>query len=178
MRKIGYNSQRNNPAVNGIPGASQCFATVAWMFISFYRAGIKADDDAGLKKYIAELTAQGAYREYEWLSQKNLIQKYLNDVLYLGVDLDTGAGLATPDELRFALKCGPVIIGTKKMAGLPGGHIILGVDVLPDGKILCHDPYGDANTGYKDPNGENVIYHTGLFDKDSPDKIRVMYKAV
>lgn len=177
MRKIGYNSQRDNFVIHGIPGSSQCFATSAWMFISWFRPDLDAHDDAALKKYIAELTAKGTGAEYEWEAQQKQIEKYIGARVELGVDLNTGAGLLSPADLLDRLHYAPVIIGTKHMAGLPGGHIILGVDATPDGKVFCHDPYGDANTGYKDKNGENVIYHTGLFDVNSPDKIRAMWRA-
>jgi hypothetical protein len=173
MRQIGYNNQRDNFIVAGIKGSSQCFATAAWMFMSFYTDKYEARDDTGLKKYIADLTANDAQHEYEWEAQRNEIQKYLNDAgikgkVKLGINLFTGVPLVSADALKALLKQGPVIIGTSKMAGLPGGHLILGVDVTDNGSIICHDPYGNALTGYKDQNGEAVTYPISMFDAKYP----------
>jgi len=41
--------------------------------------------------------------------------------------------------------------------GTPKGHIQLFVEVTKDG-IISKDPYGKANTRYKDHNGDNVLY--------------------
>lgn len=178
MRKIVFNSQRDNKVVNTLTGSVQCFATSAWMFLSFYRPDkYKADDDAGLAAFVAEVTKRSKDDEFEWKAQADMIEKYLGDTVFLGINLNTGDGIVTLEDLRERLKSGPVIIGTKKMGGLPGGHIILAVDNTPDGKFYCNDPYGDANTGYKDKNGENVIYHAAMFDKEHPGAlIRAIYK--
>lgn len=181
MRKIGYNSQRNNAAVKGLSGAVQCFATSAWMFLSYYAPNTyKADDDAGLARFVADVTKNGRSNEFEWSVQAATIQKYLaaagvKKVVRLEIDLNKDTGLLSPDDLRAKLASGPVIIGTKKLGGLTGGHLILAVDNAPDGKVYHNDPYGDANTMYSDPNGESVLYTTEMYDKEHPGFIRAIY---
>ena len=174
IHQIRYNNQRDNFIVAGIKGSSQCFATSAWMFLSFFSDKYRADDDAGLKQYIADLTANGAEHEYEWEAQRNQIQKYINAAgvsgkIGLGINLYTGQPLITADALRSLLDRGPVIIGTSKMAGLPGGHLILGIGNAANGAIICHDPYGNANTGYTDQNGAGVVYDVKMFDAKYPN---------
>jgi len=174
MRSIGYNGQRNNIEVNHILGSSQCFATSAWMFMSFYDPNIDAGDDEMLSTFIADITRTRVLAEFEWLSQEKMIQEYFQrdgimGTLKLGISLETGVGLTSKEELHDLLVVGPVIIGTKKMAGLPGGHIILAVDNGPVGMITCHDPYGNAMTGYADKNGAYVNYPVDMFDREYPD---------
>ena len=41
--------------------------------------------------------------------------------------------------------------------GTPKGHIQLFVEVTPEG-IVSKDPYGNATTGYKNHDGDNVLY--------------------
>ena len=45
----------------------------------------------------------------------------------------------------------------KNGRGTPKGHIQVFVEVAKDG-IISKDPYGKANTRYKDQNGDNVLY--------------------
>lgn len=181
-RSVNYNSQRDNFVINGIPGSSQCFATSAWMFLSYYAPEkFKYDDDAALKRYIAELTAVSTDNEYEWNCQRAILQKYMtlagfHGNVMLGIDLDTGIGKCDIEGLKNKLSCGPVIIGTKKMAGLPGGHIILGIDNTDSGSVLVNDPYGNALTGYSDKNGASVVYPVSMFDAAYPQgPVRVMW---
>jgi hypothetical protein len=175
MRVVGYNSQRDNFEIKGIPGSSQCFATSAWMLLSYYApAKYNVTDDLQLKWYIGDLTKSSAENEYEWSCQADMIGKYLkgadvNKNVSLGIDLNSGIGTVSPDNLRALLKNDPVIIGTRKMSWLPGGHIILGIDNASNGSIICHDPYGNALSGYKDQNGKYVEYPISLFDAAYPD---------
>ena len=144
------------------------------MFLSFYSAHYLAGDDVGLKQYITDLTATSSGNEFEWLTQAAMVEKYLQKAgvvgeMKYGIDLNTGRGLLTPASLKAKLVNGPVIIGTNKMCGLPGGHIILGIDNgSADELVVCNDPYGDARTMYKDVYGEDVIYHVSMFDHDNP----------
>ncbi len=56
------------------------------------------------------------------------------------------------------LKSGPVILGTKKLGGLRGGHIILLVRKDTKG-FYVNDPFGDGlNSNYINQNGYNVFY--------------------
>ena len=56
MRKIGFNSQRNNFDFAGkFKGYQQCFATSAWMFMSFFSERFRADDDKQLSRYVDDV---------------------------------------------------------------------------------------------------------------------------
>lgn len=182
MRKVGYNSQRDNFVVKDIKGSSQCFSTCAWMLLSYYAPEMyKFDDDEGLKHYITELTRLNASDAFEWSCHAKLIDKYMRAAGFRGnviinIDLDTGLGLCSKESLWSALACNPVIIGTKKMSGLPGGHIILGIDNDINGNPIVNDPYGNALTGYKDTNGAGVTYTVSMFDAVNPNGlIRAMW---
>ena len=53
---VAYNSQRDNRSFGGrIPGNVQCFATCAWMFMSFFDDKIDATDDEGLRDYLDDI---------------------------------------------------------------------------------------------------------------------------
>lgn len=183
MRSILYNEQRNNASFDGLfPGSCQCFSTSDWMNLSFVIPTIKGDDDKGLSVFvddvcnkvgqpgIAEAVAKkfgldpNENMAYEWCVQQAGMQEWLNEAgidatVELYVDLKTGKGLLTWEKLTELLKLGPVTIGTYKLGGLGGGHIILAVDLKEDGTIgVFHDPFGDAKTGYKNQNGAYVEY--------------------
>ncbi|HNX81929.1 MAG TPA: papain-like cysteine protease family protein [Candidatus Omnitrophota bacterium] len=179
MRKIEYNSQRDNFDFGGqFKGSCQCFSTSAWMFLSYYSPDILAGDDDGLKRYVDDVSnivgtpgigEQVAVKDhsisgnsaYWWQVHKAAIEKKFSDHLYPYPQKVIFREQTTIDELRSALANGPVILGTRKLAGLPGGHIILAVDI--DGEnIICDDPYGDANTNYKNVNGAGVSYSPEL----------------
>lgn len=179
-RMIGYNTQRNNFDFNGkFPGSCQCFATSAWMFMSHYNQDIKYDDDTALSSYvddvsdavgkagigekvkqmISRITGNSAYW---WDVQKSGISKWLG---VTNIVFKSNVSYAEILELSMEK---PVICGTSKLGGLPGGHIILAVDnVVNNGVqcLLCNDPYGDANTFYKNQNGACVIYGPDMASK-------------
>jgi len=181
MRRIEYNSQRDNKAVSGLSPNVQCFATSAWMFLSYFAPDkYPAADDRLLSYYVSDVTAAGTEKEFEWQAQADMIQKYLDAAgvkkrVKLGIDLDTGEGLISIPSLSMLLDRGPVIIGTKKMGTLPGGHIILGCDISDGKNVICNDPYGNANSNYMDTNGNSVIYSVDMFDKKSPNMVRGIY---
>ena len=63
------------------------------------------------------------------------------------------------EQLPHTLEAGPVIIGTNKMGGLPGGHIILLVDYDHErNAFVVNDPYGDATGNYLYAHGHGVRY--------------------
>lgn len=198
MRVIEYNEQRDNFDFKGIfKGSCQCFSTTVWMFLSFFCSLFKAKDDKMLATFVDDVCnlvgspgiAEDIAKEYsldvkdnlayQWLIQEHAIQKWLwsksvKGTTVLKVDLRTGRGLASWDEIRQALKISPVIIRTYKMGGLPGGHIILIVDI--DGNdLICNDPYGDARTGYKNINGENVRYSIDWITPFTDNHVRAMW---
>lgn len=180
--KIEYNSQRDNIDFGGkFPGWHQCFTTCAWMFMSFYVKDIVGSDDDRLAVYfddveeyvgtpgIGEKIKQkfnwiAGKTSYWWLVQQAGIQKWIS--LY-GVK-GKAKFFENKDfnKIYDYLLYGPVILGTKKLGGLKGGHIILAVGIDDNGKdIICHDPYGDANTNYKNKNGKYVIYKKDMLMK-------------
>jgi hypothetical protein len=179
MRIIGYNSQRDNFDFSGkFHGWQQCFSTSAWMFMSFWSDKIAFNDDKALAKYVDDVsdavgepgTGEAVKKDhheivgnsaYWWVVQKVGIETKLNASGIQGQCIYQDN--ATYDDIYKYLKNGPVIIGTDKLAGLPEGHIILGVDQA-DGGLIINDPYGDANSFYKNMNGAEVLYPRPLLE--------------
>jgi hypothetical protein len=178
MRIVGFNSQRDNFDFNGaFHGWQQCFSTAVWMLMSFWTDRIKFDDDTALSKYVDDVSdavgspgigekVKAEHKEivgntaYWWEVHRVGINTYLSAAGVSGECIHTSnARYADVIEL---LKNGPVVLGTDKLGGLPGGHIILAVDVAENGGIIINDPYGDANTFYKNVNGAGVIYPESL----------------
>jgi len=68
----------------------------------------------------------------------------------------------------------PVMIGTRLTGA---GHIILLVGI-EEPYFVCHDPYGDANTGYKSGSGEFVRYsYNFLWPKVFKDRALMFRKC-
>jgi len=179
MRKIKFNSQRNNYDFAGkFKGYQQCFATSAWMFMSFFSELFRADDDKQLSRYVDDVCnevgetgigeEEAKYNKlsgnsaYYWLVQVAAIKKWLGQAgkkIAISYDSET-----TADKIKSALKNSPVIVGTNRLGGLKGGHIILIVDI--DGEdFIVNDPYGNAQTNYKDHNGDSVRYPVAWLSK-------------
>lgn len=181
MFNIGYNSQRDNAAVRGLSPHVQCFATSAWMFLSYFAPEkYPYNNDELLSYYIMDVIRNGKDKEFEWKDQAEMIQKYLDAAgvqkkVHLAIDLNSGRGKLSIADLEAVLKVSPVIVGTKKMGGLPGGHIILAKGAVTDHFISCNDPYGNANSNYSSADGDGVLYHYSMFDKADPENIRGIY---
>lgn len=177
MRKIPYNSQRDNYDFGGTFKAWwQCFSTCSWMFMSYYTNRISSPDDKGLAAYLDDVEAtvgkpgiaEACMRKYKWITgrtslwwkiQEEGINKYLNDY---GV----GGSCAFFDgnfpiySLSSVLRNGPVILATRGIGGLPGGHIILLVDHdEKEGSFIVNDPFGNAMMSYRDIDGSAVQYN-------------------
>ena len=171
MRKIGYNSQRDNFAFAGtLPGYVQCMSTSAWMFLSHYNPAYRADDDNGLAEYVDDVEAsvgrpgiaERVMRKYKWITgrtsmwwlvQREALQARIPDRRIIFNDH------YPIEQLPHTLEAGPVIIGTNKMGGLPGGHIILLVDYDRDRRgFIVNDPYGDARENYLYAHGAGALY--------------------
>ncbi|MDX1960144.1 MAG: C39 family peptidase [Leptospiraceae bacterium] len=163
LHQIKYNTQRDNPNFSGrLPGSWQCFPTSAVMFLSHFDKSYETkekelefidDVQAGFgNPGIAEQVKGwfGISGEW-WLVELAAIQKRIPT---LNVIFDTALSI---DLLKTAIQTSPVIIGTRKIGGLKGGHIILvvGYDVNKD-EFIVHDPYGNANKLYRDTNGAFV----------------------
>ena len=189
--EIKYNSQRDNDSFGGkFPGWKQCFSTCSFMFLSYYCADIDGDDDSKLAMYLddvevavghegiaEEVFKQQGPSSFWWYVQAAGIQKWLNERMIAG-NVKFANCTASFSELKELVKNGPVILGTDKLGGLSGGHIILAVDSTIDGLII-KDPYGDANTNYEDHNGDCVIYEDSFLLPHvvygKPDKVRCIY---
>ena len=191
IHNVKYNNQRNNYDFHGtFQGFKQCFSTSSWMLMSFYSKKIDATDDIGLSKYfddieitvgskgIGEKVFKGSgASSFWWAVQKAGITEWLNAQGVQGEAVFRDCTLGFYD-LKDLLDIGPVILGTQKLGGLPGGHIIL-LTGYDDVSIIANDPYGNAATNYKDQNGEMIHYDFKMMIDHctfkSPDKIRCMY---
>lgn len=167
---VKYNSQRDNFNFGGqFSGWKQCFSTCSWMFISYFLN--KNPDDKGLAEYVNDIEikinpnariAKKAINQFKWISgftslwwlvQREGIQDRLQDkkIIYKESIDD--------DEISSMLRSGsPVIVGTNRLPGLGGGHIIIIVGEDEDDWIV-NDPFGDATTAYLQANGSNVKYN-------------------
>jgi hypothetical protein len=190
IHAIKYNSQRDNISLGGFRAYWQCFSTSAWMFMSFYSPDIDATNDTKLSIYLDDVEdsignpgiGEIVKRKYNWITgrtsfwwlvQKEGIEKWLWHVGIKGVvffsDKQTDF-----DNLRKLVDNGPVILQTNKLGGLKGGHIILAVGYT-DNALICHDPYGNCMTNYKDHNGAYVAYPDEVLMKATGEKIRCLY---
>jgi hypothetical protein len=197
VRVIGYNSQRDNYDFAGkFKAWNQCFSTSAWMFLSYYCDNIKADDDNSLQLYVDDVEAsvgksgvgEKVKQKYNWITgntslwwnvQKEGIEKYMWKNGFHGEALFHDASFPFY-SLSSILKDGPVIIGTHQMGGLPGGHIILLVDVDTNvDTFIVNDPFGNARTNYSDHNGNMARYSSKwllpFVTYKKPDLIRCIF---
>lgn len=187
---ITYNSQRNNFSFAGkFPAWAQCFSSCAWMLLSHYASKYKGDDDEGLARYVDEISnvvgARGigerVAQKYKyvtgntalwWITHKHAIEEYL---WRAGIKAEASFSEAeTINTIHTMCTAKPVIIGTKKMGGLPAGHIILGIGATADA-LICHDPYGDARTNYKNTNGEAVAYPLSYLTEYTGERITCLH---
>jgi len=196
IHEIDYNSQRDNFSFDGkLPGYVQCFSTCAWMFSSFYVSAINAKDNVGLKHYVdnVEVTigkpgiGERVKKKFNWITGRTsywwLTQKYgIEDLLWRNgvvgniefIDINAKCGL---DTVKTLLLKGPVILGTKKMGGLSGGHIIL-VSGYTAGGFYVNDPYGNALKKYKDHDGDSILYPYDFLRRYTGKHIRCIYWKV
>lgn len=199
MREIDWNSQRDNISFAGkFPGYWQCFSTCAWMFLSWLCASINAKDDKGLAQYLDDVEAtigKSGIAErtiaklklkitggssFWWRIQHEGIKEWAqmngstSDIVFRDGTFSIGS-------LPSVLATSPVIIATKKLGGLPGGHIILIVDYdEKNNSYVVNDPYGNAKTKYLDKNGDSVLYNAvWLYDyiNVGAGKCRCIFKA-
>ena len=188
---ITYNSQRDNINFGGkFPGFWQCFTTCAWMLMSFYSDKYVATDDEGLSSYLDDIettageTGIGEKIKHKynwitghtsewWLTQQAGIEEYLWRAGNRGNTIFSDQTVSYND-LRYLIDGGPVILGTKKLGGLPGGHIILAIGYTDDG-VICHDPYGNAIKKYQSAAGANILYPDNFLRIATGEKIRCMY---
>jgi hypothetical protein len=193
---VGYNSQRNNFSFGGkFQGYKQCFSTSAFMFISFYSKKIISGSDDQLAWYVDQVEASVGTRgiaenvigkipwipfsgsSYWWDVQKSGINSVFEDH---GVKkIADWYNKGTWDQFDSCLNYGPIIVGTKKIGGLPGGHIVLCIGKYNDSYYL-NDPYGNPLSNYSDENGSCIKVQKEWFrmqceNTAGRDKVRFMY---
>lgn len=175
------NNQRDNENFSGkFPGYAQCFSTSVWMGMSHYSLEIDALNDKALAKYVDDVEAAVGVKPglAETIMSKDSSIKGKTSLFWKVQQFGMTAwlngrgarGMAIFEEnksfsrIREILKNDPVIIGTSQMGGLPAGHIILGIG-FDDIHIVCNDPFGNANTNYKDHSGASVYYEDTFLKK-------------
>lgn len=195
MRKVTYNSQRDNIDFAGkFPGWMQCFSTCAWMFISYYYPIYDGDNDELLSLYVDDVEdSVGIAGTAEKVIARLKLKIKGHSSFYWKIHQEAIQYRLTPtskeiiynehfpiNQLPEIIKAGPVIIGTNKLGGLPGGYIILLVDYINkfEDLFIINDPYGDATTNYSNRWGESVGYGKKLLEKHinyGNNQCRVIY---
>ena len=179
IHKVDYNSQRNNVTFGTFSGHRQCFTSCSWMLMSYYTNMIDGTSDRAMSAYfddVEDSVGKAGIGEkikqrfnwikgntsYWWAVQQFGITEWLNRY---GVSGHAVFADSMPmDKLIKLVDQGPVIVGTKKLGGLPGGHIILLIG-YESGNFMVNDPYGNAMFRYKDHDGEEVLYSRDYLNK-------------
>ena len=182
------NDQRDNPNWGGkFKSIWQCFSTSIWMLITYFIFQLQTAGDEGLKFYVDDVEANvgkkgiaekfrkkhGIFTSFYWPIQRAGFEKWMQiygmkgTAVFENIPFDK-----IPEYLK---KYGPIVIGTKKIGGLSGGHIMLAIGNEPGYGIRCNDPYGDANTNYRETNGAGVLYHYSYLRKHTGESVRVIY---
>jgi len=192
IHEISYNSQRDNYNFSGKFSAwSQCFSTCSWMFMSYYSSLYDGSDDKGLRYYVDNVEAtvgkkgigEKVRKKFSWiagrtslwwLTQKDGIEHYLWTSGVKGQVVFVEDRKKSLDHLKLKVQNGPVILGTKKIGGLPGGHIILLVGVSEKG-FYVNDPFGNATKNYKDHDGDTILYPFEYIEKYLGNVLRYIY---
>lgn len=168
--EIKYNSQRDNPPRQNIQPWAQCGYTSASMLLSAWIKKAQTDDYVlwlideleasvgGLRKYVTSKLPWvkgriGSYGDaYAAAIGKILESEGINRKVRFAAE----GGSFTEIYNALDVEKSPVFLATKIT---DSGHFILIVGYDAKRRIvICHDPYGDANTGYKKTNGAYVEY--------------------
>lgn len=179
MHNIEYNSQRDNVTFGTFSGHRQCFTTCSWMLMSYYSDMIDATSDRAMSAYfddVEDSVGRSGIGEkikqrynwikgntsYWWLVQQAGIKEWLNRYGIKGHAVY--ADSCPIDKLIDLVEQGPVIVGTKNIGGLKGGHIILLIG-YENGNFIVNDPYGNAVKNYREHYGEAVKYSKEYLQK-------------
>jgi uncharacterized protein YvpB len=164
---IKYNSQRDNPAVAGVPWSSQCgYTSVAMMLSAFLP---EADSDKFVAELVRRMETPGPLLDrilakVPWARGKRtgmFGDAYAAAVAAIleeraphlrAVWIPTGG---TAAQLQAAIDAGsPANLST--MLTEHGHYIpVIGYDRE---NWICNDPHGNALTGYANPDGHRVRY--------------------
>jgi len=163
MINVSYLSQRDNFNLDGTKNESnECmissFAMVLnWIAQKYFIPTLVMSEYEYLHIISTSSLKEGKEDRF-WMALHRRIGNNLFSVLKL--PLEFYEAIASYDTIVERLKAGfPVVVGTDISLFLPNatGHIIVAIDYDELG-IYFHDPYGNALTGYKDPNGKRVYY--------------------
>lgn len=178
---VGYNSQRDNKTFGKFSGAKQCFSTCAYMLLSFYVKKINANNDTLLALYFDDVEkdvgkvgiAEKLLSKYKWIKgstsfwyfiQRDGLNKWLKE--YESKKRVVYKEKVSINQLISLVDKQPCIIGTRKIGGIRGGHMILILGYDRDRNVFfANDPYGNAKTNYKKTNGEQVEYNYAYLKK-------------
>lgn len=159
-----------------ISGWVQCFTASAWNYLSwmtdnFFQFG----DKIATLRYLTYILT-GGRNEFDqeteipsdhdamFMYEKQLfaMNHYLHDIAFSDKRMNgfIGDGGSYDAVLQIAKKR-PVIVGTYKIGGLPGGHVMI-LDHTGNNFNVMIDPAGDARTNYKIPSGYGVEYSDSM----------------
>ncbi len=190
---VVYNSQRDNANIRGLRGSSQCGYTSASMMLSAFLPDASTDEfvasliDRMEPKYGAASMADMILDKIPWARGMRLgmfgdayavvCQKILEE-RGATAKIQWHPTGGTPEQLAAAIDQGsPAMLSTMITNS---GHYICVVGYDSD-HWICHDPWGNALSGYRNQNGAFVQYPRDWLEtrarKSAPDKksLRFMY---
>ncbi len=161
--QVPYDSQRDN----ALMPYSACNVTSLSMIINFLKGKGATDPDKLWKQANSDLMRDWIKANVpgsNWImqffkaNQANLVWAVLERLgdIYLNPDYDCYfKSISGYPEVYANIQKGlPIMIGTE----LTGPGHIINIVGIEEPYFICHDPYGDATTGYVDPNGAFVKY--------------------
>lgn len=159
---LTYYTQRNNWG----DSYSECFPTS--MVMAMVNNGVEKVDPT-LRKFMIddlfahfiELTYRSKEAKYYWDKEKDSCIKWLNKSPYFNNSSKHYVAWiegATYEQICKEIDEGyTVVLGTYKLGGLKGGHVLTVVGYDENRNFILYDPFGDPNTNYKSKNGKGVL---------------------
>jgi hypothetical protein len=174
-RQYLCNDQNDNFNFDGkFYGSIQCFSTSCFQLASYLAPWrYQALNDIQLANYIRDiLKAHGE-------APDNFKDTFTGDVQKIGLQKcldDAGAKYrveflapARETDLLYGLNYSPVILGTEKLGGLPGGHVVTIINDLGDAWEIA-DTFGNAWERYRVRKGGIYQYSKDWFRQFAMDK--------
>ena len=167
VKGVQYHSQRDNTTKDGVVnGHNMCQLTSLAMVMEHKGIEIGNGDKQYEDKLYEIAKKLGMGGEELWKETRDVYQSIIE---YLNKENKTNYGINVLDEetvkTRFEDFAKSLIdqnIPVIASGNFPNGHVIVIVGYDKEGWI-AHDPYGDANTKYKNTNGMYVRYKYGDF---------------